>query len=204
MENENCVIYYREEIPEQENTDQEILLLKEFAAEKGFSVESLFIEKCEELEGEQFFDQVLQNKIKSTVLIVFSFHHLTRSNFPDFLNMAEILISYGFEVISVSESEKIDKDKYEELASAFSVINNISNNLRKEKINLGLYNKRKKSPTGKVHTGKGGHNYRKTDKDEVVTKMRRDGFTLNQIAEKEGISVGRVRNIIKAVKEGEK
>ena len=110
------------------------------------------------------------------------------------------LISFTHDYFSLGDRiTKIEFQKIESNIKDFvkhaNLIITLQEELRSEKIREGLAQKKKNY--GRIHKeGKKG-NYRKTDKDEVVLHHRRSGMTLQQIADKEHMSVGRVRNIIK-------
>jgi DNA-binding CsgD family transcriptional regulator len=135
-------------------------------------------------------------------ILLESLHALTRTSIVDIFGRLSSPVNHGINVISVEDDFVVNIENFDNLISAFKIFDATDKRVKREKINLGIYKRRLKSPDGKVHArGKTGGNYRKTNKDEIVKELREAGKTLHQIAEQEEMSVGRVRNILNALKQ---
>lgn len=196
-------IYWRPELPSEDEGASEVLdEMKSFAEEHNVSILKIYVDKCPADDPSEF-DRMMSTvyQTKSRVIIVKSLHHLTKDSLFDLLQKLGGLLKQKQTVLSIEDGVEINEDIYEMLVKSNTLLSSLGSKIKSEKINFGIYRKRKVSADGKVHgVGKRG-NYRKKDKDEVVMRMRNQGYTLQQIADQEGMSVGRVRNIIKCVQE---
>lgn len=203
MDDKLSDIYYRLELPtDEESTQTTLEEIKAFAKSKGIGINKVHVEEFAPSEPSKF-QQMLEElpTSKSTLLLVQSLHHITKGNMTDLIiKLGQILESMEA-VVSISDDIEINEEIYKVLAMSFRLLDSLGTKIKTEKINVGIHKKRQSSPDGKVHQGKKKGNYRKTDKDEVVAKLRSEGYTLQQIADKENMSVGRVRNILKSVRE---
>jgi DNA invertase Pin-like site-specific DNA recombinase len=197
-------IYLRLELPDSEKIiDQLSLSLREYAVKNDIEVLETYVDK-EKNNFNKFAMMFRPDKEKALpdYILLQSLHALTKKDLLGIFGKLGSIVNKGITAVSVEDNFEVTKDNFDLLVSSFRILDATNKRIKRDKINLGIYKKKLSSPDGKVHApGKKGGNYRKTDKDEIVSKLREDGMTLQQIAEKEEMSIGRVRNILNALKE---
>jgi hypothetical protein len=198
------VIYFRHELPnEEEHGKVAVSLLKEIVEDEGWECIKVFVDSFSEEMSNPAYENMLSflGKNKGFVVQVDSFHHFTKGALLQVSNKIDEIIQMDH-LVRMQDSPLISKENWNLIKSTFVLSAYLNDRIKKEKINIGISKKRHESPDGKIHKGrvKGG-DYRRKDKDESVAKLREEGYTIAQIAEKEEISIGRVRNILNSLRE---
>lgn len=199
-------IYYRLELPDaQDIAEEKVQQLKNYADELGSEILGVYIEDVLDADEKNppAYVKMMEEikKMGPDFILVETLSHISHRSLTEVFYRLKALTRRGRAVNSLEDKIEVNGDNLEEIERMYRLFNRLNERRRKEKINLGFWKKKQQSPDGKVHRAKGGNNYRKTDKDDVVSRKREEGYTLKEIAESEGISVGRVRAILKALDE---
>ena len=103
----------------------------------------------------------------------------------------------GGKVLSFMDGKYIfNQDNLPQFIHYMNMFEEINSAQRSSTIRDGI--KKKREERGYLHRPdrKKRGNYRKTHNDEIVCQLREQGYTLDQIKNKVGISVGTIRKII--------
>lgn len=200
----SAYVYVRQELPDQSKLIPQIISpVEEYAKKHHIEIEKVYHDApTEHKQYIKMMQDCQSRKFDLSYILILSLHHLTTSDLIGVFRQLVVPVGKGISVTSVEDDFTFTKDNIEQFKTIFRLFDENSKRLKTEKINLGIYKKKQRILAGEeAPPKKRGGNYRKTDRDEAVSQLRSEGLTLKEIAEKEGMSVGRVRAILGALKE---